>query len=130
MPEPPGFLCDAARDEWEKLAVLLNDAGLLTIIDGNDFAMYCELLAEWIKCSQFIQDNGIKYEVQDKLGNVSWKRYPEMATLRELTPSIMKLSDKLGMNPSARSRIQIDPSKLPKSLNAAKNGKESPLRLT
>lgn len=130
MPEPPAFLSDAARVEWEKLAVYLNDAGLLTIIDGNDFAMYCQLLAIWIECSQFIQENGMTYEVHDKLGNASHRRYPQMATLRELTPNILKLSDKLGMNPSARSRIQIDPSRLPKTLDAGGNGKESPLRLT
>src|SRR6516225_3251030 len=46
-PEPPGFLKPAAKDEWHRVAPEVHALGLLTVLDINLLAAYCESFARW-----------------------------------------------------------------------------------
>ena len=130
MPDAPDFLDDGGRQEWDRWAHKLNAIGLLTSIDANDFGMYCRLMSIWTECSRFLEKRGMGYAVKDSDGNTTGiEPWPQIKIMNGLTRHILRLSDKFGMNPSARSRISIDPRKRPKTLNAEK-GKKSVLRLT
>ena len=48
VPECPAFVVGAAREHWNALAGELADAGLLTVLDGAAFALYCVAHARWL----------------------------------------------------------------------------------
>jgi phage terminase small subunit len=47
VPEPPKYLTDYAVEEWSRTAPELWHLGLLTVLDTNLFAAYCQSYAKW-----------------------------------------------------------------------------------
>lgn len=135
MPAPPKFLDEEGLAEWDLWADKLNEVGLLTSIDANDFGMYCELMAMWTECVKFLRmQDAMTYDIYNSDGDlVGMKTYPQVRIMTTLSKQILHLSDRFGMNPSARSRLYVDLSKqnssevVVKPVN--KNAKKSPLKL-
>ena len=48
IPEPPAFLMPVAKDEWRRIATGLYHLGLLTLVDENPLAAYCQAYARWV----------------------------------------------------------------------------------
>ncbi len=53
--EPPGWLSEYAKEAWERLAPLYQ----LTATDIDEFAAYCETLAEFRESSEVISEAGL-----------------------------------------------------------------------
>ena len=47
MPNCPEWLMPEAKKEWERLADLMNQMGVLTEVDMAAFAAYCQSYARW-----------------------------------------------------------------------------------
>jgi phage terminase small subunit len=47
VPEPPSFLDDVAAAEWRRVAPELHALRLLTALDLNPLAAYCQAFARW-----------------------------------------------------------------------------------
>ena len=64
IPECPDFLDTAARAEWDRITPHLLNAGLLTVVDHAQLAMYCVTYARWRLAEQRLQ----KFAEQDPDG--------------------------------------------------------------
>ena len=54
MPACPDWLMSEAKKEWERLAELMNQMGVLTEVDMAAFAAYCQSYARWKEAQEHI----------------------------------------------------------------------------
>lgn len=59
MPTCPDWLMPEAKEEWERLAELMNQMGVLTEVDMVAFAAYCQSYARW---KEHITSGGSTFE--------------------------------------------------------------------
>ena len=62
MPTCPDWLMPEAKEEWERLAELMNQMGVLTEVDMVAFAAYCQSYARWKEAQEHITSGGSTYE--------------------------------------------------------------------
>ncbi|WP_159990825.1 phage terminase small subunit P27 family [Pelistega ratti] len=100
MPECPAFLDAVAQEKWYKLAPDLYELGLLTRVDTDALAAYCQNYSLWVKATEHIKIHG---EV-----TLTPNGYPQMSvwvTLRKSAVSeMLSIQTSFGMNPAARSK--------------------------
>lgn len=111
-PECPDWLLDDAKEEWKTMSVILEQLGLLTIVDKAAFAGYCQNYAKWKKAEEFIKKHGFtyKYPKKDKDGNVVSiyiAPFPEVAIARASLEQVRQFCVEFGLTPSSRGRISI-----------------------
>lgn len=63
MPECPEWLLAEAKKEWERLADLMNQMGVLTEVDMAAFAAYCQSYARWKEAQEHISSEGSTFEI-------------------------------------------------------------------
>lgn len=51
-----------AKKEWERLAELMNQMGVLTEVDMAAFAAYCQSYARWKEAQEHITSGGSTFE--------------------------------------------------------------------
>lgn len=105
LPQPPSHLGKLAKQEWRRIVPELHRLGMLTSIDRNELARYCELWARWREANDVVVDQGMTFTT-DK-GYVCQR--PEMTLSLRLSAELRRLADAFGLNPSARSRIDVRP---------------------
>lgn len=99
----PACLGEAARKEWQRLRRRLAPAGLLTALDADVLAMYCQAYARWVDAEEHLQRVGPV--VKTKNGNLV--QNPYLAVANRAMEQMLLYARELGMTPSARSRIQL-----------------------
>ena len=104
--DPPDFLTAEALTEWERIAPELETLGLLTGVDRGVFAVYCQGFADYRKLT--VQLN--------EMASWTWeseKGYrqavPEISMRREAWTRIKEAGSKLGLDPSSRSGLNVEP---------------------
>jgi len=105
LPRCPSHLQGEARAEWRRVARGLHDAGLLTQIDRAALAIYCQAWARWVKAEGQIQRHG--EVVKSAAGNVMQNPYLSIAN--RAMKQMQLMARELGMTPSARSQIKVQP---------------------
>ena len=63
-PPCPKWLDRRARKEWFKLAPALERLRLLTEVDGNTLAAYCQSFSNWRTCMDIVAEQGLTYETR------------------------------------------------------------------
>lgn len=105
-PTCPDWLDAQAKEYWADVAPMLTNSDVLKRIDGAALARYCQLLARWRKCEEFIQKHGDTYPIKDKAGQVKGVReFPQVRRASDLSAQICRLEADFGMTPSSRSRL-------------------------
>jgi P27 family predicted phage terminase small subunit len=116
---------------WEELMPELKRLGVLTEIDRNKFARYCEIFARWLKMKAFIDKHGEVYpvyirqyeaqvdpetgeELKREDGSVIHKMrkhlksmnvYPQVAIYQKLASDLHKYESEYGIGAASRTRI-------------------------
>ena len=136
FPKSPKWLSPQAEKIWENESKVLMPLGLLTKADYHAFGRWCEMLTEWIKAKEFIQEHGQTYPIYEhvevlgpdgrpQLGKddkpILKKRLkymgqcPQVAIFRNLAVEMRQIEQEFGMTPASRTRISVDPEKARKS---------------
>src|SRR5689334_12451196 len=71
LPEPPEFLSEIARQEWDRIAPELLAAGLLTALDRAGLAVYCVLWADVVACADDLKTRGADGQLGDAGGEAA-----------------------------------------------------------
>lgn len=85
----------------------LHKLGLLTTLDKTVFAIYCQSWSAWVQAVKKLSETGplIKspsgYPIQN----------PYLAVKNKAEDQMMKSLTELGMSPSSRTRIKVQPNK-------------------
>ena len=105
MPDCPDWLRAEAQAEWSRVVVALHECGILTSVDRAVLAAYCQAYARWreaeetvAKSSQILKTSEGSIYINPALGAASM-------ALKQLYAFAVQL----GMTPSARSRIAVQP---------------------
>lgn len=110
---PPAWLTDRAREIWGELAPILEGMKVLTIVDRRAFGRYCQLHARWEELDKERATRGWKgwsYAIPAAGGKSSYVAVmPQAAEERTLLDEISKLEQSMGLTPSARTRIRVEP---------------------
>jgi P27 family predicted phage terminase small subunit len=98
---------DAAR-EFRRIVKLLDTIGVLGAVDENALARYANTWTRWRQAVQMIEKGGEVVVYRDELGKpkaVQPSAFNSIA--RSLAEELSRLEQAFGMNPSARSRIDV-----------------------
>ncbi|HEY8667796.1 MAG TPA: phage terminase small subunit P27 family [Tepidisphaeraceae bacterium] len=101
-PKCPDHLSDAAKVEWERMVRLLLPQGMLTVIDGDQLALYCQAYARWAEAERELATGGtvVKspngYPIQNPYLSVATTAMKQMA----------QYLPRFGMTPADRSRVR------------------------
>lgn len=104
MPRAPHWLSEEAKREWRRVARQLHAIGLLTTLDGDALAMYCETLATWKRAEGQVRAKG--EVVKTTNGNII--QNPYLAIANRAKRDALVLMREFGMTPSARTRISVE----------------------
>lgn len=96
-PKCPDWLAPEAKKEWRKLAPVLERLGILTEIDGNTLAAYCETVAQVKAASIALRDLPFEHPNYRKVA----------VTLEKARDAMRHLGAELGLSPASRGRLNV-----------------------
>lgn len=109
-PVCPRWLCRDAKAAWKQVVPLLADMGVLTPLDRNALARYCETWARWKAASAWIEEHGETYALRDDKGEVRClQQFPQVGIVNQLGQQLSRLEKAFGLSPASRANIQIAP---------------------
>jgi P27 family predicted phage terminase small subunit len=101
LPICPEWLMEDAKEEWYRLAAVMNKMGILSEVDQSAFAVYCQTWARWKEAQEHIDNEGSTFETDS--GQI--KRNPWVAIANEWQAKLLSVCGEFGLTPSSRSRI-------------------------
>jgi P27 family predicted phage terminase small subunit len=109
MPEPPPFLGAYALDEWWGTGVELHRIGLLTAVDVQPFAAYCQAYHHFRtateKLKQMADADPVMAGLLVKSGKGTAVQNPLVLTARQAANDMVTYASHFGLTPAARARI-------------------------
>jgi P27 family predicted phage terminase small subunit len=106
----PKFLTKTAKAEWNRVAPMLEQAGLLHEPDTMTLASYCINYAGWREAMAAVKKDGmvIMVESQTRTGRTSKPiRNPAVALMHSFEKAMLASAAKFGLDPYSRSRIDV-----------------------
>lgn len=114
--EPPPWLTGYAREEWCRIAQLLERKALLWAMDESLLAGYCQQYGLWRLAVDDINENGFTIQCYDEKSERSWtKENPAVKSVVSLYKSMESAAKAFGITPNARTNLAI-----PKSSKSAR----------
>ena len=104
-PRCPSWLDDVAKAKWKALVPELDRLGLLTIIDGDVLAAYCQAWAEFEAATKLLREEGRTCHG----GSGGLKAHPAIAMQRTAWRAIRDFAALFGLDPSSRTRLSVPP---------------------
>ena len=101
MPACSDWLMPEAKKEWERLAKLMNQMGVLTEVDMAAFAAYCQSYARWKEAQEHITSVGSTFETDKGYQ----QQTPWVGIANTNQKLMLQASSEFGLTPSSRSRI-------------------------
>jgi P27 family predicted phage terminase small subunit len=105
--KPPAWLDPIAKKEFKRIAGELMELDLLTNIDVNALAAYCDAYSDYIKCTKIIQEEGLMVEYTNKAAETNKVPHPLLTKKKQLHEQMRSLASEFGLTPSARAKIAI-----------------------
>lgn len=102
--EPPSKLVnDFANDEWLRITKVLSALNMLAETDLSLLLSYCNECGAYYEAMEYIKDNGFYQETKAN-GKIISSAY---TIANRSLANMIKLSDKFGFNPAARTKIEM-----------------------
>lgn len=123
LPMPPEHLSDEAKVEWGRVSSDLHKLGLLSDIDRNALAAYCQAFGRWAQAERAIAEmakqDKLTHGLMIRTQNGNAIQNPLVGTANKAMSEMVKYMVEFGMTPSARARISIDAERNPKKAKAS-----------
>jgi len=103
-PEPPEHLLPLAKEKWRELAPQPCRLQLLSGLDTDLLEVFCDAYAKKRAADDYLKERGTTYA---EAGNKVYRQYPQVSISERCVALMLACGDRLGLSPSARSRIQI-----------------------
>lgn len=104
--EPPEHLGGEAGLKWAELAPRLEELGILSQIDADLLAMYCQFYGRWVEAERHLAEEPLVLTgVQGGVYQNPWLQIANKAT-----EQMHKLGAEFGLTPSSRTRIKVEES--------------------
>jgi len=110
VPRCPRWLNEKAKYFWNKMVKQLFDAGIITLLDENALARYCDTWVRWRKMAQWMDEHGEAYPVKDEKGEVKYmKAWPQVSMYHQLSHELNRLEQEFGLTPASRPNLKAEP---------------------
>jgi P27 family predicted phage terminase small subunit len=97
-------MTEDAKSKWDELIPKLERTGVLTEIDGDALAQYCTAFANWKQYEQL----AARLPPVMKVGKSGYmQQAPMVAATMKASTLVARLAERLGLDPSSRSRIVV-----------------------
>lgn len=103
MPRCPEHLDDIARARWKQLAKELYNTHILTVIDRDTLAAYCQAYSRWAKAEENVRESGEVITTQS--GNLI--QNPYLGIANRAMDQMVKIGTEFGLTPSSRVRLKV-----------------------
>jgi len=105
----PPYLSSEARRKWEELEPHLVSMGVVTAVDVDLLAAYCECFARWRRLSQLAASSPpvFKRSGGGEEGEVVFARNPLWSQVRDAEAALRVMAREFGFTPSARSGLRV-----------------------
>lgn len=114
LPDPPEYLTGLALETWHRVGTQLLSLGLMTELDKDALAGYCQTYADWRKHLAFLQEYGSTYVLRDSNGGPRYfGQHPQVSMARQALRELRAFQAEFGMTPSGRARLDIQLPTLP-----------------
>ena len=106
---PRGLTADDKK-VWKKLVPELRTLGLLTVLDGELLAVYCQTYADWLHYRQQIAKYGDMQIIRDDEGKAKYMQQSPYVGMANRSVAILKsYAAEFGFSPSSRTRLSVMP---------------------
>jgi len=113
IPPPPSFLSGYAEEEWRRLAGELYYLKLLTRIDVNLLAAYCQAFKRWREAEEALLELGSSLPLKGLMmryrNGGELMRNPLVAISQHACADMVRYAAEFGLSPAARARIALGP---------------------
>ena len=100
---PSTLLNDYATAEWLKVTNILSSIGMLAETDTSILLSYCNEIGKYFYCSEILKKGGYTFQTPNGFEQAR----PEVKMANDALSFAIKLSDKFGFNPAARTKIEM-----------------------
>lgn len=97
-----GLINNYATDEWLKVTRILSNLGMLVETDTSVLLAYCNEIGTYFACCDILKKGGFTFATP----NGFEQQRPEVLIGNKALLNAIKLSDKFGFNPAARTKIE------------------------
>ena len=108
-PEPPDFLSGYAREEWQRVVIELYRLRLLTVLDINVLAAYCQSYGRWRTAEEALakmaEKDATTSGILIKGINGGLVQNPLLKAASQAVKSMVEYASEFGLSPLARGRI-------------------------
>jgi P27 family predicted phage terminase small subunit len=107
-PDAPEFLAPYGCDEWYRIGSELHRLGLLTIVDVNVFAAYCQSYARWREAEEALARMAAKDPAGHALlvrGSAGVTPNPLVKIARDAAEAMVRYAGEFGLSGASRARI-------------------------
>ncbi|MED0676976.1 phage terminase small subunit P27 family [Aneurinibacillus thermoaerophilus] len=105
--KPPAWLDAIAKKEFKRIAKELAELDLVTNVDVNALAAYCDAYSDYVKCTKIIQEEGFMVEYTNKAAETNKVPHPLLTKKKQLHEQMKALATEFGLTPSSRAKIAI-----------------------
>jgi len=102
--QPPDWLNEGGQKIWGEMAARLAAMKILTLVDANTFARYCQLFGRWVELEKTLDADGTTYESESPHGKYV-RAHPAFAQASRLNRELMMLEQNFALNPADRQRL-------------------------
>ncbi|WAH44514.1 phage terminase small subunit P27 family [Alicyclobacillus fastidiosus] len=104
---PPTWLDSVAKKEFKRIAKELQELELLTNVDVNALAAYCDAYADYVECTRIIREEGLLVEYTNKAAETNKVPHPLLTKKKQLHDQMRSLSLEFGLTPSSRAKLAM-----------------------
>ncbi|PEA24593.1 phage terminase small subunit P27 family [Bacillus cereus] len=108
---PPEWLDPVAKKEFERIASELLELDIITNVDVNALATYCDAYSDYVGCTKIIQEEGLLVEYTNKAAETNKVPHPLLTKKKQLHEQMKALAVEFGLTPSARAKIVMPSAK-------------------
>lgn len=112
VPEPPEFLTGYAREEWHRIILELFRLRLVTLVDLNPLAAYCQAYKRWRtaeeKLAVMAERDPIAAGLLVKSKQQALAANPLVAIADNAARSMVRYAAEFGLTPAARTRLSSE----------------------
>ena len=101
MPSCPVHLSDVAREEWDRVAQVLHDMGVFTVVDRAGLAAYCQAYGRWVEAEEKLAQGPAL--IKSPSGHV--QQSPWMGIANKQLELMGRYMAEFGMTPASRTRV-------------------------
>jgi P27 family predicted phage terminase small subunit len=105
--KPPSWLDATAKKEFKRIASELVELDLLTNVDVNALAAYCDAYSNYIECTKIIQEEGLMVEYTNKAAETNKVPHPLLTKKKQLFEQMKAIASEFGLTPAARAKLAI-----------------------